>query len=119
MRILPTISAPNPTTASGAPTTTGGSGVPGPPGPPGPPGADGTTGTLYNETPSGTIDGSNATFTLSQAPIMFIEQDLNGQVLDSSVDYSVVGLTVTFTLTSLTGSAAPQPGDSIRSRYIA
>jgi len=56
---------------------------------------------VWNEIPSGTVDGSNLTFILQYTP------ELNGKVLifingvlqerhDSSADYNLVGKTITF-----------------------
>jgi hypothetical protein len=57
---------------------------------------------VWNEIPSGAVDGSNASFDLQHTP------ELNGKVLifvngvlqerhDSSADYNLVGKTITFT----------------------
>jgi hypothetical protein len=66
------------------------------------------------ETPAGTVDGTNAAFTLQAAPAMAAGLLLsrNGLILTSGVDYSIVGSAITF----LPGSI-PQPGDVITARY--
>ncbi len=57
---------------------------------------------VWNEIPSGVVDGSNASFVLQHTP------ELNGKVLifvngvlqerhDSSADYNLAGKTITFT----------------------
>lgn len=58
------------------------------------------------ETPSGTIDGSNADFTLSAAPDPSADLLLfrNGLLQDQGLDYTLSGDTVTFTLPPETGS---------------
>lgn len=63
------------------------------------------------ETPTGTVDGSNAAFSLAHTPksgslLLF----RNGLLQDAS-DYSLSSATVTF-------SAAPATGDSIRAFYL-
>jgi len=65
-----------------------------------------------NETPSGTIDGSNKTFTLANSPspadslMLFV----NGVFQTSGEDYSLSGDTITFTV-------APPSGSIIRAFY--
>jgi hypothetical protein len=51
-----------------------------------------------NETPSGTINGSNASFTLAHAPSPTdsLQLYLNGQIQTQGVDYTLVGTTITF-----------------------
>lgn len=54
---------------------------------------------IYNETPSGAIDGSNAVFTLTNppAPVSSLELYLNGQFQTQGYDYTLSGSTITFT----------------------
>jgi len=65
-----------------------------------------------NETPSGTVDGSNKTFTLANSPspadslMLFV----NGVFQTSGEDYSLSGDTITFTV-------APPSGSIIRAFY--
>jgi len=58
-----------------------------------------TNGFADNETPSGTIDGVNDTFTLANAPspAASLILVLNGQVLTQGVEYTLSSLTITFT----------------------
>lgn len=52
----------------------------------------------YNEVPSGTIDGANATFTLAGTPnpVGSLELRLNGQILQAGGnDYTLSGSTIT------------------------
>lgn len=51
-----------------------------------------------NETPSGTINGSNAVFTLahSPSPTSSLEIFLNGQFFTQGSDYTLSGATITF-----------------------
>jgi hypothetical protein len=51
-----------------------------------------------NETPFGTINGSNDTFTLAHAPnpAMSLILILNGQVQTQGVEYTLSGATITF-----------------------
>jgi hypothetical protein len=60
------------------------------------------------ETPAGTINGVNNTFTLSKTP-NFVMVKLNGVVLTQGIGYTLSGAT----LTMLPGYI-PQPGDSLR-----
>ena len=67
---------------------------------------------VTRETPSGTVNGSNDTFTLAATPVSGTESVfVNGILQDSGAgnDYTISGLTITF----LTG-AIPQSGDKIR-----
>ena len=76
------------------------------------------TGTNYasvdNESPAGTIDGTNATFTLSGAPSptnsLLIYR--NGTLQTQGIDYTLSGSTVAFAPTS-----TPLPGDILESFY--
>lgn len=63
----------------------------------------GSGGALNPQVPSGTIDGSNDTFTIT-GTIQMVTQ--NGKVLDPSTEWSVSGTTLTLTV-------APDPGDSL------
>lgn len=64
------------------------------------------------ETPSGTINGSNTSFTLAHTPISGSEDIyLNGQLLDAGgADYSISSGTITMTV-------APVTGDVLRAIY--
>ena len=66
------------------------------------------------ETPGGTVDGTNAVFTLSDAPAPAASLLLfrNGLLQKAGVDYTLAGATVTF----LAGSK-PQPGDLLLASY--
>ena len=66
------------------------------------------------ETPSGSVDGTNVTFLLSKAPSPASSLELyrNGLQLRRGTDYSLSG----FTLTFFTGSI-PQLGDLLIARY--
>lgn len=74
---------------------------------------------IANETPSGTINGSNATFTLANTPatvnsaVSSLEVVLNGVVLEggSGNDYTLSGNTITMLL-------VPQTGDKLRAYYM-
>lgn len=76
-----------------------------------------TGGTVVNrETPSGTVNGSNDTFTLAETPIAGSEcVFVNGILQDagSGNDYQISGDTITFE-----SGAIPQSGDKIRVNYI-
>jgi len=65
------------------------------------------------ETPAGTIDGTNATFTLTQAPNPPAELQLylDNTLLIQGLDYSIAGSTITM-LTYI-----PKGGDSLRAWY--
>ena len=57
----------------------------------------------YNEIPSGTIDGTNMTFALSNEPINGATLSLNGQILTPTAsagtkDYAISGDTITLTI---------------------
>lgn len=67
--------------------------------------------TLTTETPSGTVDGSNKTFTLGTTPsglLLLFRND--GFLAPGGVDYSLSGNTLTMTV-------APQPGDILTAVY--
>lgn len=63
-----------------------------------------------SQAPSGAIDGSNTTFTLSNAPVLLF-LDLNGLQMTPGVDYSLTGTTITMT-------TIPQTGDSLFASYF-
>jgi len=67
-----------------------------------------------SETPGGTINGTNAAFTLAFTPSPAVSLDLyrNGVLLKQGVDYSISSSTIAF----LTG-AIPQTGDSLTADY--
>lgn len=66
-----------------------------------------------DETPSGTINGSNAVFTLAQTPLENAAVDvyLDGLKQIPTTDYSVSGSTITFVV-------APAIGQTLRVDYI-
>lgn len=71
------------------------------------------SGTPVIEPLSGTIDGSNVTFTISQTPLAnTLDVRLNGQVLRSGAgnDYTISGTTITM-------AVAPISGDYLDARY--
>jgi len=63
-----------------------------------------------NETPSGTIDGVNATFTLahSPSPTSSLQLQLGGIFLTQGIDYTLSGSTITF-LAAPDASLSGQP----------
>lgn len=65
------------------------------------------------ETPSGTIDGVNTSFSLSLTPIENDSVDLflDGLLMTESVDYTLSG-------TSITMITVPQIGQSLIAKYI-
>lgn len=67
------------------------------------------------EVPSGTANGTNATFTLNAAPNPMLGLKLfkNGMLLVQNGDYTLSGATITFTSAQVT----PQAGDSIIAYY--
>ena len=67
----------------------------------------------WNETPGGTINGSNTAFTLAQAPYNATALMLvyNGQILTRGTDYTITGAAITMT-------RAPATGDVLRAFYI-
>ena len=75
------------------------------------------TATSFNdaELPSGTINGTNLTFTLAATPSPAASLTLykNGMLLTQGVDYALSGATVTFANTTV----APQVGDSLTVSY--
>lgn len=56
----------------------------------------GGSGTVYTETPSGTINGSNVTFTTLHTINNVFSFALNGQYLHPTTDYTTSGSTITF-----------------------
>lgn len=69
---------------------------------------------IINETPTGTIDGTNVTFTLANTPVVGTERvRLNGlgQVSGAGNDYTISGATITYL-------AAPKVGDTVRVDYM-
>lgn len=70
-------------------------------------------GTPIGEVPSGTIDGANDTFTLSQTPIsgtLILQKD--GMTLKPSVGYTISDATITFQVGYI-----PQVDDEIYANY--
>lgn len=67
----------------------------------------------HNETPTGTINGINVTFTLAHTPLSWIQLYLNGVILEPGAgnDYTLSGSTVTMLF-------APATGDKLRVYYI-
>lgn len=71
---------------------------------------------VVRETPTGTVNGTNATFTLAATPVAGTEHVyVNGILQNSGAgnDYTISGATITF----LTG-AIPQTGDVVRVSYL-
>ena len=68
---------------------------------------------VTNETPSGTIDGTNATFAIVSTPIGGFQLFLNGQLQDPGVgnDYTITG-------TAITMLPAPATGSKLRVFYV-
>ncbi len=85
-------------------TFTGGSGggIPGPPGPAGPPGPQGIPGTsaaanIVQEIPTGTLNSTNTTFTLSHIPLTgSLILQLNGVTQMPGVEFILSGSTITY-----------------------
>lgn len=90
-------------------------GTQGPPGPQGPMGPSGSLAQfVWEEVPAGTVNGSNAVFTLSQSltdPAALLLWK-NGLKQTRGEDYTVAGAQITF----LAG-AVPLPGDSLHAMY--
>jgi hypothetical protein len=78
---------------------------------------DGTTITLgyaINETPTGTINGINAAFTLANTPLAgTLMVWVNGLMMLAGGDYNLAGTTITFV-----AGAIPESGDWIRVAYL-
>lgn len=69
----------------------------------------------FNEAPAGTINGTNPTFALQNAPVAgTLILMVNGLTQLQGSDYTVSGNTVTFLTASI-----PQPGDWLRATYEA
>jgi hypothetical protein len=69
---------------------------------------------VVRETPSGTINGANATFTLANTPIANTEEIfLNGLLLEPGAgnDYTISGTTITML-------NIPNTGDRLKARYM-
>jgi len=69
---------------------------------------------LVDETPSGTINGSNQTFSLSQTPFDSndaVQVFIDGIKRDRVTDWTISGTTITMV-------TAPVAGQSIRVNYI-
>lgn len=86
---------------------------------PGQKGADGAPGSgaiSWNETPAGTIDGANLTFTLANAPSpsSALVLSLRGLILRQGIghDFTLSGLTITFA-----DGLAPETGDWLIATY--
>jgi hypothetical protein len=69
---------------------------------------------VEQETPAGTLDGTNVTFTLANAPNPALGLRLcrNGIQQASGGDYTISGSTITFI-----SAATPQPGDTLLASY--
>ena len=69
---------------------------------------------VVDETPSGTVNGSNVTFTLSQTPfdsLDSVEIYVNGIKRDRVTEWTISGTTITFV-------TAPALGQGVRAHYI-
>jgi len=71
---------------------------------------------IWNETPTGLVNGSNVTYTLAHSPAnsgVALSLELNGITLEpgSGNDYTISGTTVTMLFT-------PQTGDKLRAYYL-
>lgn len=69
---------------------------------------------VMNETPAGTINGSNVAFTVATAPVISsLQLYLNGMLLEpgSGNDYTIAGANITMLF-------APVTGDKLRAYYI-
>lgn len=66
--------------------------------------AGGATNFIFNEVPSGTVNGSNVTFTLANTPTVgTVRVHLNGLRQTLTTDYSISTDTITFVTAPLTG----------------
>lgn len=64
------------------------------------------------ETPTGTVDGSNVTFVLSNPPATGqVVLSINGLIQKKTTDYTISGSTITFT-------SAPPTGSNIQAFYV-
>lgn len=75
------------------------------------PGGSGAT-PVRNETPSGTVNGINDTFTVAHTPLYGLSLTVNGQLQTFTTQFTLATATITFT----TGNI-PQTGDIIRAAY--
>lgn len=68
---------------------------------------------FVDETPSGTVNGSNVTFTLSQAPLEndSVEVYVDGLKKTYTTDYSISSTTITMV-------TAPVVGQTLRANYV-
>jgi hypothetical protein len=80
---------------------------------------DGTTGPcgaptfVDAETPGGTVDGVNATFTLANAPVgTSLQLYRNGLYQTTGFDFTLTGSAISFS-----AGAKPQPGDTLTASY--
>lgn len=70
-----------------------------------------------DEAPSGSVNGSNVTFTLANTPLEngstepSVDLYLNGLYQTPGVDYTISGVTITMTI-------APVVGQTLRASYI-
>lgn len=74
-----------------------------------------TSNFVTRETPTGTVNGSNPTFTLANTPTAGTEEVfLNGLIMEPGAgnDYTISGATITMLTTSI-----PQTGDKLRVNY--
>jgi hypothetical protein len=71
-------------------------------------------GFVDSETPGGTVNGSNTSFTLSQAPNPAASLSLyrNGMRMSANLDYTLAGTGIVFVPTQ-----TPQPGDLLQASY--
>lgn len=69
--------------------------------------------TFTQETPSGTVNGTNVTFTLSNTPAsaLSVIVTLNGVVQVQGSDYSLAGVTITF-------ATAPSLVQTVYAHYL-
>ena len=67
---------------------------------------------FYNEVPSGTINGSNVTFTLANTPYAgSVSVYLDGLIQRITTDYTISGSTITFV-------TAPGTGQDVYCTYM-
>jgi hypothetical protein len=80
-----------------------------------------TTNYVVRETPSGTVNGTNAAFTLANTPVSGTEQVYVNGVLQNGGgnDYTISGATITFTSNATPSlDARPQTGDVVLVSYL-
>jgi hypothetical protein len=66
---------------------------------------------IANETPTGTINGINATFTLANTPIAStVQLVLNGSIITNGTGATITGASVVF-------DSAPTDGSTLRAFY--